>query len=184
MKHKISLAFVFCLAIAVATIFNISDARSEKQSPDPGTQIQKNEKGMNTSGKVQMPKKTNPTIIAIFGRVCPCKDKVEPNGGILMEGVFVRLKNYRCGTFPTAPVSGKVRFKYYCLKDRRIKSITKSFTNLVDVLDVVMIPSGQTILAGKNELLIAEITEIRGAQDCDPSHNTIRIATCVLEPMR
>jgi hypothetical protein len=183
MKYRISMAVVICLAIAMAMIFTTKDAWSEKQAPDPGTQIQKNEKGMNPSGQVQMPKKTNPTIIAIYASVCPCKDEVEPNGGILMKGVYVRLKNYKCGTFPTTPVSGKVRFKYYCLKDRRIKSITKSFTNLVDVLDVAMIPSSQTILAGKNELLIAEITEIRGAQDCDPSHNTIRIATCVLEPV-
>ena len=114
MKHKISLAFVFCLAIAMATVFTTRDAWSEKKNTGQATQVQKKEKGVVPTGEVRMPKKTNPAVTNIYASMCPCKDEVEANGGFLMRGVYVRLKNFKCGVLPTTPVNGKVNHLPRC----------------------------------------------------------------------
>jgi hypothetical protein len=172
------------MVMAMATFLFTGNAFSDtKKLAVPKTNIQINKSIPNTTGTMVLIKKSNPYPANVWANECPCKNSVEPAGGILMKGVKVGLRNIKCpGTATTSPVSGKVKFTWYDLREMRLKSVTKSFTNLRSRLNVVMIPPTQTILASKSSLLVAEITEINGVKDCSPN-NTIRIATCVLEPV-
>ncbi len=182
MKQKSFMAFTICMAIVIGTVFSTGVAWSDsKINPDGKVTVQKNN-SPSATGIMQQVKKSNPYITNIFGNECPCKDSVEPAGGILMKGVIVKLVNAKCpGSMGTFPVSGKVKFSWHDVKDKRVKSVTKSFTGLRGSLNVIMIPSSQTILASKRENITAEIVEINGVKDCNPGNNKIIIATCVTE---
>ncbi|MCP3898350.1 MAG: hypothetical protein GY707_01300 [Desulfobacteraceae bacterium] len=182
MKLNFFKILTFAMAIAITMIFVGNGWSDTKKLSAKNTKIQ-NRQVPNATGTMQLVKKSDPYPSNIYGFECPCKDSVEPQGGILMKGVVVRLRNIKCpGTATTNPVHGKVKFSWHDLKDRRLKFVVKPFTNLRSALNIVMIPPSQTILAAKSSNLIAEIIEINGVKDCNPS-NTIRIATCVLEPV-
>jgi len=172
------------MVMAVTTVFLVQNGWSDtKKLALDKTKIQAKKTIPNTTGAVQLVKKSNPYPSNVWAYECPCKESVEPAGGILMKGVIVRLRNIKCpGTPSINPVNGKVKFSWYDLKERRNKYVIKPFTNLISGLNVEMMPPSQTILASKSSLLIAEIIEINGVKDCNLA-NTVRIATCVLEPV-
>lgn len=185
MRHKFVMIFTFCTAIVMTSVFSVGNAWSDtKKVPDAELKIQKKRTPPRATEAVRPVIKSNPYPSNVYAYDCPCKDSVEPAGGILMKGVIVRLRNIKCpGAIKTSPVSGRVKFTWYDLKDNRLKSVTKPFTDLRASLSVVMLPPSQTILASKRNNLVAEIVQINGVEDCDPGHNKITIATCVMEPV-
>ena len=184
MNKKIKMVFTFCMAIMITAVFSTENAWSDTKKPSKAnTKIQK-KNAPTATNTMQLPKRSNPYPNGIYAYECPCKRSVESTGAILMKGVMVRLTNKKCPpALKPMPVSGKVKFTWYDLVDKRFKSVTKSFTNLRKSLIVVMIPATQTILASKSKLVKAEIIEINGATDCDIVHNWNQYGQCLLEPV-